>query len=119
MKSFLLSLFALMLAFCGFSQSSYTTTSTTTTAGYPGIDSCTHEWFLTTVESDDTAHIGNILEVKTQTVSRQCVRCGKQISTETKWTTYQLDTTSSFISPIQYDSSGYFMCISMKNKETK
>jgi len=72
-------------------DSTYTTFSTRTENGYAGVDSCHHEWFTTTADETDT-----VAHTQTQIVSRQCVKCGKQISTINTWTTYETDTISGY-----------------------
>lgn len=74
-------------------DSTYTTFKTEQVNGYSGSDTCSHEWFVSTKESTDTAtgEDTTLLWVKTQSVSRQCTKCGKQMTTLNIWKTYAKD----------------------------
>lgn len=72
-------------------DSTYTTLSSTVTNGYAGSDTCHHEWFMTTTSENDT-----VAHTQTQTVSRQCTKCGRQTTTINIWKTYEKDTTGSY-----------------------
>lgn len=95
-KSILLAAFAL-IGLCTFAQqqtdSTYTTFTTEQVNGYVGSGSCTHEWFLSTKEKTDTAIADStgLLWIKTQSLSRQCTKCGKQTTTLNIWKTYAKD----------------------------
>lgn len=62
-------------------DSTYTTFTSEVVQGYEGTDTCVHEWFTTTTDI-------TVTDKRTQTTSRQCVKCGKQNSTVNIWTTY-------------------------------
>lgn len=68
------------------SDSTYTTFSNEIVSGYRGVDTCSHEWFTTNTSESDT-----IRHAEVNIISRQCVKCGKQISTINTWTTYETD----------------------------
>ena len=61
--------------------------------GYLGDDTCQHEWFVSTNSNTDTVNANGLLWTKTQIVSRQCTKCGKQTTTLNIWKTYEKDTT--------------------------
>lgn len=74
-------------------DSIYTTFTTEQVNGYTGSGSCQHEWFVSTKEQTDTAMADStgLLWTKTQSVSRQCTKCGKQTTTLNIWKTYAKD----------------------------
>lgn len=74
-------------------DSTYTTFTTEQVNGFTGNDTCQHEWFVSTNVATDTVNVGRLLWTKTQTVSRQCTKCGKQTTTLNIWKTYEKDTT--------------------------
>jgi hypothetical protein len=72
-------------------DSTYTTFTTEQVNGFTGNDTCQHEWFVSTNVTRDTVNMEGLLWTKTQTVSRQCTKCGKQTTTLNIWKTYAKD----------------------------
>lgn len=97
MKRLILLSTLLLLALGAFAQqetdSTYTTFTTEQVNGFTGNDTCQHEWFVSTNAATDTVNVGGLLWTKTQIVSRQCTKCGKQTTTLNIWKTYEKDTT--------------------------
>lgn len=113
----ILTVFASVYVFGQDTDSTYTTVKTESVSGFTGLSDCSHEWFTSSNETEDSSQtfeddktgfrlllnsypsqdggpvfssktLTQILNTRQQVVSRQCTECGKQISTITTWTTY-------------------------------